>query len=543
MGKKKNNLLNIEKFDSTVLYITISAIIFISFIIRLKVFEDFPDIDSYVMPMVANFYTYHKLIWLTVTVSLLAILFIYRLIKYKVKIDINYVLIGTGLICIAAIISTIFSSNRDIAVLGFYTRTNGLIAYLSLFLLMYIISTLKVQTKHIRFIVHMVNLASIVFVIIGIFEFFGMHIMNAMWYKQLYVPESLKHLISSINTASIPFPSTPYYWISSILVQYNYFGVYCSIMFPLLTIFAINDTKTANKMLLSLGSVMVLVGAILAQSMGAWVSILLTLILIPLFFLYNKNCLHFIFLLLADSIICMIIYALTKGRAFDELLRIANEVGSLQKLILGLFVLGILYASVFIVINRVKQKKFIIITIIMIFTLVISSIGFLYLINNISGSEMSMLSSRGYIWHYSNELLKENFIIGYGPDTLYYNFPQINPDQAIYLPDTFVDKPHNMYLQLVFDTGIFGLLGFISLFAVAFIKLAKATDLETDSTKLAYMRGIQLVIIAYMVQGIVNDNHIAIQPTVYALVGVSMTLVNKVTLFNKQEVSSDTIKK
>jgi O-antigen ligase len=155
------------------------------------------------------------------------------------------------------------------------------------------------------------------------------------------------------------------------------------------------------------------------------------------------------------------------------------------------------------------------------------TIGYSYIINNLVESNMEMLTNRGYIWHYSNELIKDNFMFGYGPDNLYYNFPQINPNKNQFMPYDLVDKPHNMYLQVLLDTGIFGLIGFMTILVGLLLKSNKAIDLETDLYKNTYFKAPMLVIIAYMIQGMVNDNHLTVQPTVYLIMGIGASLIKQ----------------
>ena len=59
-------------------------------------------------------------------------------------------------------------------------------------------------------------------------------------------------------------------------------------------------------------------------------------------------------------------------------------------------------------------------------------------------------SMRAYIWSRSIPMLKDNLILGSGPDTFVYRFPQndlIGLYYAYGTPNTIVDKPHNLYLQ------------------------------------------------------------------------------------------------
>jgi O-antigen ligase len=193
--------------------------------------------------------------------------------------------------------------------------------------------------------------------------------------------------------------------------------------------------------------------------------------------------------------------------------------------------MSITYISLFILRKRISKYRYILVSIAIITALLIGAIGHIYVLNNVVETNMNMLTNRGYIWHYSNELIKENFIFGYGPDNLYYNFPQLNEHKSIYMPNDLIDKPHNMYLQVMLDIGIFGLIGFMIILVTLLLKSNKAIDLEKDTYKNTYFKALILVILAYMLQGIVNDNTIAVQSVIYLLMGIGASLI-KQTLTN-----------
>jgi len=74
-------------------------------------------------------------------------------------------------------------------------------------------------------------------------------------------------------------------------------------------------------------------------------------------------------------------------------------------------------------------------------------------------------SNRGYIWSRSLPLAKRNLLIGNGPDSYTFEFPQ---KDYITLMNVFgdtqevVDKPHNQYIGLLIEFGILGLSAFIT---------------------------------------------------------------------------------
>lgn len=526
MARRKNNAITSDNLDSKLIFLAIIAIVITNFIVRIKVYTNIRDFDMSIISSVSNFFTYYKLGWILFISIVLLLSLIYRMYKYKRKLELNFVLVGIGLIIIASVISYILDPLKEVTIWGFYSRSNGLLAYISLFLLTYLISNLKVQSKHITFLVHSVNLASIVLVTIGIFQFFGMDMMNSLWFKQIYTPSEYKNLLDSISISQIAFIETKYYWSSSILGQFNYFGAYCSIIYPLITAFALNETNLIKRILLIIGSIMLFTGTILAQSMGSIIAMFVVFLIIPIFLVNKNNYKCFLLICTGYIIIAAIINRLTNWIAFQEIYIVFIQVLN-SKLIILVVSISIMYIVLYIFRKKIYKHRYLLVSILIIVALLIGAIGYIYVINNMVENNMAMLSGRGYIWHYSNELIKDNFIFGYGPDNMYYNFPQINKDGEVYLPNVYVDKPHNMYLQVMLDTGIFGLIGFMTLLVGLLLKSNKAIDLEKDIYKNTYLKALMLVITAYMIQGIVNDNHMTIQPIVYLLMGIGASLAKQ----------------
>lgn len=523
MSSHKKRALVPDKYDSRILYSAIVAIAITYFIVRIKVFTNVRFYDMSMLPSVSNIFSYYKLVWIVSITICLVILLFYRLYKYKTKLECKFPLLGISLIIIASIISYILDPIKAVSIWGIYSRTNGLISYISLFLLIYLVSSFKVQTKHLAFLLHTVNVVSIILAIIGVFQFFGLNIMNSLWFKSMYTPNEYKHMLDSINTIQIPFKGSNYYWADSLFGQPNYYGAYCSMVFPLITIFSLHEKVLTKKVLLIIGSIMMFSGTILAQSMGSIITLFIILFMIPVFLVRKDNYRVYLIMCAGYVIIGITINILTNMTAFQELYNIflkAIHSKAIILVILSIF----FYILCFVFRNRVSKHRYKIIAILMIAVILLGTVGFIYLINNITEKNMNMLSHRGYIWHYSNELIKQQPLFGYGPDNLYYNFPQTTDYQLTYMPNTAIDKPHNMYLQVMLDTGIFGLVGFMIVLIGILLRLNKAIEFEKDPYISLFFKALIFVIFAYMFQGLVNDNHLSIQPITYLLLGMGASL-------------------
>lgn len=84
-----------------------------------------------------------------------------------------------------------------------------------------------------------------------------------------------------------------------------------------------------------------------------------------------------------------------------------------------------------------------------------------------------MGSSRAYIWSISLPLLKHMIFAGYGPDTFAIYFPQydyIGRLKAYGTTSIIVDKPHDLYIKNVINTGVLSLIALLVLFTGYFVQ-------------------------------------------------------------------------
>lgn len=134
-------------------------------------------------------------------------------------------------------------------------------------------------------------------------------------------------------------------------------------------------------------------------------------------------------------------------------------------------------------------------------------------------------SYRGYIWSRSVPMLKDTFLLGHGPDTYAIYFPQndyvakMNYTGNIYL---FVDKPHNLYLQIALNSGILSLIAFLIFMAwycIASLKLY----LKKNNNEY-FIPGVTcfVVVISFLVSSIANDSTVSVSPLFWILLGTGI---------------------
>lgn len=146
-------------------------------------------------------------------------------------------------------------------------------------------------------------------------------------------------------------------------------------------------------------------------------------------------------------------------------------------------------------------------------------------------------SSRGYIWSRALPLVKDTLILGTGPDTFAFEFPQgdlIGKYYAYDTPNIVVDKAHNLYLQIAINYGVIALLGFISMMAIYIVDCIKLYAFKKDFEERSVMLGsiTSLGIVGYLFAGMFNDSTVSVAPIFWIIfgVGVALNFMNRETL-------------
>lgn len=137
-------------------------------------------------------------------------------------------------------------------------------------------------------------------------------------------------------------------------------------------------------------------------------------------------------------------------------------------------------------------------------------------------------SARGYIWARSIPMLKNTLILGGGPDTFAFNFPQNDLIGKYYTYDTpniIVDKPHNLYLQIALNEGVIALLAFLAIMLIYIVDSLKLYGLRNEYTKSQILGSATcLGVIGYLFAGIFNDSVVSVAPVFWIIFGVGVAI-------------------
>lgn len=134
------------------------------------------------------------------------------------------------------------------------------------------------------------------------------------------------------------------------------------------------------------------------------------------------------------------------------------------------------------------------------------------------------------IWKNSLDIVKDNFIVGVGFDNFYFAYPNLKIDNSLKLVVTnnslekenaakyiVYDNAHNVYLHTLVSTGILGLIPYLLLCLLVFIKGLKSND------KLIIL--LLAGFVAYSIQAFSNISVIQVAPIYYVIMG--LMLVNE----------------
>lgn len=145
-----------------------------------------------------------------------------------------------------------------------------------------------------------------------------------------------------------------------------------------------------------------------------------------------------------------------------------------------------------------------------------------------------LASNRGYIWSRTLPMLKKALLVGYGPDTFAFHFP--NHDYLGKLrvwPSgifTMIEKPHNLYFQIAINSGMISLLAILALFAAYLRESAKIYwKCRFESFSESAGLGVMAAVVAYLVAAIFNDSIVGIAPVFWGLLGMGIA-VNRINL-------------
>lgn len=137
-------------------------------------------------------------------------------------------------------------------------------------------------------------------------------------------------------------------------------------------------------------------------------------------------------------------------------------------------------------------------------------------------------SNRGYIWSRTLPFVLNYFVIGSGPDTFAFVFPQEDRIGKYYNCKeiySIIEKPHNMYLQTAIQTGFLSLcllLGFFGYYVYNSFNLYR--KISQSSIRANVGMACFISCISFLISGIFNDSMVQTSSLFWCFLGVGMRI-------------------
>ncbi len=176
---------------------------------------------------VIDVFSYVKSQFLIIALVMLVTYWLIKLVQ-KSNIPFSKIFIFVFTYIVMAILSTLFSEYKDIALMGFVDRYEGLFILISYVLTMFTAFVLVRDEKRANTIIVALMISAFIMGIIGISQFFGFDILQTNWGRHLIVPSEFEGMAEklSFNFAGQKVMYTTVY-------NPNYLGSYSVLILPI----------------------------------------------------------------------------------------------------------------------------------------------------------------------------------------------------------------------------------------------------------------------------------------------------------------------
>ena len=542
-----------------------------------------------------DFFSYYKMQWLLIFTGLGLMMYLIKFLTSREKPIVRSRLYYPMTAYIAlTVISTSFSTYKDVALWGFVDRYEGMLVLIAYLCITFLALNMTDSEKQLKVIIMSLGISAIIMVLLGFTQFIGKDFLMTDIGKKLILPMQYEHLADQLN-----FTFAESKAIYATLYNINYVGVYMSVIFALSSTISLltKDNKLKVFFLtLSLLSFITILGSrsraalfgiifysILALILfrkyikKSWkpVSIVLALsltILIGINFVRNNfitdrfvsgiksiitvSNADFKDIQLQDNkaIIVFEDYSFTVESDGDSVLFLDKENQPIEMSNIDGYIVAKkapydkhrfqlathrrdLVIDSYIMTNRGERN----------IKLVLDdgTMKAMYYNNDyitdikapywgFEGREQ-MASNRGYIWSRTLPIIKDTIVIGHGPDTYAIHFPNtdyVGKFLGFSSINTIVDKPHNLYLQIAVNTGLLSLISLMILWGSYFVSAIRIHLRKQNYETFTEIAGlgIFMAVAVYLFTGLTNDSLVSVAPVFWILLGLGLWTNNQIIL-------------
>ncbi|MER2108113.1 MAG: O-antigen ligase family protein [Solibacillus sp.] len=491
-----------QKADKWIFGILLSIIGFMPLIIM-------GDIEEIISPLVTTnglltsgvkgeLFTSYKALYLVVATIIAAAILLAKIFFMNGTIRKSIFNYALGIFAVMIVLSTIFSPNISIAMSGQYNRSDGAMSWLCYTALMFIAMNIEYPKKVVTYVTYAFYPFVLINFVIITMNFYGHDLLQRGWMQtltSLFLPEG-----ASLGSGSE---------IVGTLNQWNYMSGMFAVMAILFLAWAIVDEHLVRSIISMVMAVISAAVMLMALSTSGFLALVVTMIFILFLVVKVTNKKRAIGILLG--------FIILSAGAMHTL---ANENHHIWDESFGFFVDS----------NPYKEVAATV------------SIGDIFESKAYASDEVLELpvlpeaawapgTGRFYIWEKTLDLVKERPLVGYGLDSIMYNFPHYNIDArgGNYDEKTIVDKPHNTYMGILYGTGIFGILAL--LFIIAGVSLMAIKQIVTKN---ALKLGVFMTaIIAFAVQALFNDSLPGMTSVLFVLMGILVVMLKDTQQVNE----------
>ncbi|MFA1737519.1 O-antigen ligase family protein [Lysinibacillus fusiformis] len=432
-----------------------------------------------------DLFTHYKALVVVIITVLATLLFMAKILFMNGRIRKTKLNYAIGAFAVIIVLSTIFSPNITIALHGQYNRSDGAISWLCYLALFFIAMNIEYPKKVVKYVTYAFTPLTIINFIIISFNFTGNDLLQHGWMNKLvtlFLPGDVNlsegsHLVGTLNH-----------------------GNYMSGMFAIIaTMFLVNSIVSKN-MLDKISSFVLSILSILIVLMSLSTSGFLTMVvMLPIIlwiaFKHDKKmfALGQVIVFCIASVAGVHVLAKENAKVWDESFGFFISSNPYQEESISF------NSDIFNWDNRVYAADA------------------QFELPAPAESGVGAGSGRVYIWSYIMDLVKDRPMLGYGLDTLIYNFPHNNKDARANLEtqEVIVDKPHNMYLGILYGTGIIGFVAFLALILIVVGRSLKAVlNGKTSTIVLA------VATLAFLCQAVFNDTLPGTAAPLFIILGI-----------------------
>jgi hypothetical protein len=463
--------------------------------------------------MVADLYAYSKFVVLCFGAAIVGSLLIYKLAKNKFEgIQPNYINLPAAMLYITIIVSGVFAEFKSPSFLGLYSRYEGTLTYICFLVIFFAAANIVWNNKQANWIIYATYPFILLNSLMSVLWFYGINLLKYDFVVGLLLPDT--------GSGYGRFGDGSY--LSNTISNPDYasgIGGTLALLFLTKAMFSSGLRQRLVNLFMSVAAFSIIISS-LARS-GLY-SVIIVLPLVALIGVFSTYPLKKTFATLLTGLVLFglitIVFAQHNPQIIeryksiaqiDNLTKVRTELGDVSKHVAeaieetGLFNARPVYAEET---NSKLDDEF-----------------------NLPPAGFTTLTGRVYIWQRTFDLILKKPLLGYGMDTLGYYFPQTELLKSANVggAEVIIDKPHNLYLDIGFGSGLLALLAFLLLLLRhVWVNIKLFRSKVSDETRVI-LAVLFVGWCAFLCQGMVNDFNIATDLFFWIPFGVSVSMLKQ----------------